>query len=108
MEYAKKSWKFGLDLEYDFVILEDSFMLLQNSIDWQDKWSNGHIFQVTSNVSKDFAKGRLAFKLTPFYRYVDYGKRKYYIMEPSDHLLSAEGKEIGSSHEFGIRVGVQF
>ncbi|MCA6071759.1 MAG: hypothetical protein LE168_05275, partial [Endomicrobium sp.] len=54
-EYAKKDWKLGLDLEYDFVVGEDSFKLF-DSVDVLDGWSNGHIFLVTRQYLKVFCR----------------------------------------------------
>jgi hypothetical protein len=108
-EYANKDWKFGLDMEYDFVFDKDSFMI--DSVGFNDRLSNEYIFQVTGNVSKDFAKGRFMFRLTltPFYRYVDYGECEYHIRDRETGYSIAEGnKNTGSSHEFGVRIGVQF
>jgi hypothetical protein len=112
-EYAKNDWKFGLDLEYDFIMSEDSFKLL-NSTDFDNEWSNGHIFQISGNISKGFSEGRLTFKLSPFYRFVDYGECSF--ADKTAKSAGADGikknnieyNDTGASQELGVKVGVQF
>ncbi|MDR1104213.1 MAG: hypothetical protein LBK92_02510, partial [Endomicrobium sp.] len=105
-EYSLISgWKFGLDIEYDFIISEDSIEFSYPiSI---DEWHDGHVFQLVGNISKDVANNRLMFKLTPFYRFVDYGECEIKVNEDNQNTFK-KGVVTGKSHELGLKLGVQF
>ncbi|MDR2817815.1 MAG: hypothetical protein LBB37_00015 [Endomicrobium sp.] len=108
-EYSMISgWKFSLDIEYDFIISEDSFRF-QYPISI-DEWHDGHVFQLIGNISKGVADNRLTFKLSPFYRFVDYGECEMKIYDPENPGTFKKEKGVfkGKSHELGLKFGVQF